>query len=326
MHIPDGYLSPKTCAFFYALMLPVWYFASRKVEKRLKLKEIPLLALGAAFTFVIMMLNIPIPGGSTGHMAGAVIVAVALGPWAGLIALTIALALQAFIFADGGITTLGANAFNMALVMSFSGYYAYSAFAPYSAGRARRALASAFAAYTAVNLAALAAAFELGIQPLIAQGPEGRPLYAPYPLSITIPAMMLPHLVFFGPVEALGTALIISYIYKTDEGLIKREEGIRPLWAFLILLIILTPLGLIAPGTPWGEWGKSEMLDLIGYVPSGMDGLRDLWKGVLPGYNLPGGGRGVTGGSSALFYILSAAIGSGAIVIIIYLWGKLWPK
>lgn len=322
MHIPDGYLSPRTCAFFYALMLPAWYASSRKVEKALKLKEIPLLALGASFAFVVMMLNIPIPGGSSGHMVGAVATSIALGPWAGVIALTIALTLQAFIFADGGITTLGANSFNMALVMSFSGYYIYGALAGKDPGRQRRAIASAIAAYIALNLAALFVAFELGIQPTIAHGPDGRPLYAPYPLSIAIPAMMLPHLLFFGPVEALGTALVISYIYKTDAGLIKRPEGLRPLWAVLIFLIVLTPIGLIAIGTPWGEWGASDLKGIIGYLPSGMEGLGGVWKGLLPGYTL----SGANGAASAVFYILSAAIGSGAIVLIVYLWGRLWPK
>ncbi len=324
MHIPDGYLSPRTCAFFYALMLPAWYVSSRKVEKELKLKELPMLALGASFAFVVMMLNIPIPGGSSGHMVGAVAVSIVLGTWAGVIALTIALTLQAFIFADGGITTLGANSFNMALIMSFSGYYIYGALAGRNPGRLRRGFASALAAYIALNLAALFVAIELGIQPSIAHGPDGRPLYAPYPLSIAIPAMMLPHLLFFGPVEALGTALIISYIYKTDEGLIKRREGLRPLWVVLIFLIVATPLGLIAAGTPWGEWGSSGIRELIGYVPAGMEVLGKVWKGALPGYTftLYGAGRA----ASALFYILSAAIGSGLIVLIVYLWGRLWPK
>src|SRR3990170_1071269 len=125
MHIPDGYLSPATCVVFYAVMAPVWYYASKRAERELRLKQLPLLALGAAFTFVIMMFNIPIPGGSSGHMVGAVVVAIALGPWAGVVALSLTLTLQAFLFGDGGLTALAANAFNMAFVMSFSGYYVY---------------------------------------------------------------------------------------------------------------------------------------------------------------------------------------------------------
>ncbi|MBI5886074.1 MAG: energy-coupling factor ABC transporter permease, partial [Deltaproteobacteria bacterium] len=123
MHIPDGYLSPKTCVLFYAAMAPVWYLASKKVETAVGAARLPLLALGAAFTFVIMMFNIPVPGGSTGHMTGGVIVAVVLGPWAGVVAMTLTVALQAFLFGDGGVTAIGANAFNMAFVMPFAGYY-----------------------------------------------------------------------------------------------------------------------------------------------------------------------------------------------------------
>lgn len=320
MHIPDGYLSPKTCLLFYAGMIPVWFVASRKVEKTLKLKDLPLLALGGAFTFVIMMFNIPIPGGSSGHMVGATIVSIVLGPWAGVVALSLTLTLQAFLFADGGLMTLGANCFNMAFIMSFSGYYIYSFFSALTPKSMRFAAAS-LASYIAVNLAALAVAIELGLQPLIAHSVDGRPLYAPYPLLITIPAMMAPHLLFFGPVEALGTSLVVSYISKTDESLLERK-GFRPLWAFLILLIILTPVGLMASGTSWGEWGKTEISRLVGYVPSGMERLNDRWGGVMPHYNYPGAG----GTGSVFFYIISAALGSFGVVLLIMLWGKLWRR
>lgn len=322
MHIPDGYLSPKTSAVFFAVMLPVWYIASRRVEAALKLKELPLLALCAAFTFVIMMFNIPIPGGSSGHMIGSVIVAIVLGPWAGVIALSLAVILQAFLFGDGGVTAIGANSFNMAFVMSFGGYYVYRAVAFGEPGVVRRSAAAGVAAYIAVNLAALAVAIELGIQPMIASGLDGRPLYAPYPLSISIPAMMAPHLLFFGPVEALGTALVISYIHKTSGELLK-TPGLKPLWAFLALLIILAPLGLLASGTPWGEWGKGEIKDIVGYVPEGMERFGDLWNGILPGYAMPGFESRL--GSTA-FYIISALIGSLAVVFIIFLWGRIWRR
>ena len=76
MHIPDGYLGPTTCGFFYLLMLPVWTAASRVVKKTLKARQVPLLAIGAAFSFVIMMFNLPIPGGTSGHAVGAVLVAI----------------------------------------------------------------------------------------------------------------------------------------------------------------------------------------------------------------------------------------------------------
>src|SRR3989339_669235 len=125
MHIPDGYLGPTTCGFFYVIMLPIWIAASKIVKRTLKIKQVPMLAIGAAFSFVFMMFNIPIPGGSTGHAVGGVLVAILLGPWAASIAITVALVVQALLFGDGGITAIGANCFNMAFVLVFTGYYAY---------------------------------------------------------------------------------------------------------------------------------------------------------------------------------------------------------
>ncbi|HAO94149.1 MAG: hypothetical protein A2X93_07130 [Deltaproteobacteria bacterium GWC2_56_8] len=324
MHIPDGYLSPKTCAVFFAGMLPVWYFASKRVESELKLKNLPLLALGAAFTFVIMMFNIPIPGGSSGHMVGSVVVSIALGPWAGVIALSLALVLQAFLFGDGGVLAIGANSFNMAFIMSFAGYYSFKMISFGTPGRARKIAAAAVAGYVAVNLAALAVGIELGIQTVISAGADGRPLYAPYPLSISIPAMMVPHALFLGPVEALGTALVVSYMEKAAVGgAAKAKTGARPLWTTLVILAALTPLGLLAVGTPWGEWGRDELLGMIGYVPSGMASYEGAWKGALPGYGHPSA-EGRIG--SAIIYIVSAVVGSLVAVCAIYLWGRRWRK
>ncbi len=327
MHIPDGYLGPKTCIAFYAVMTPVWYIASSRAQKSLKTAQMPLLALGAAFTFVIMMFNIPVPGGSSGHMVGTVVVAIALGPWAGVVAMTLTLTLQAFLFGDGGLTALAANSFNMAFVMSFSGYYVYRVIAAGpSPSPTRRAIAAAAAAYVAINLAAFAVAMQLGVQPGLEAGPDGDPLYAPYPLSVALPAMMITHLVFFGPVEALGTALVISYAHKMSEGAMLeagKSASWKPLWVALIALIILTPLGLLATGTPWGEWGAQELGNIAGFIPSGMKAMGDLWMGVMPGYGLPGvDGRA----SSPALYIVSAAIGSAAIVFIVFLWGRLWRR
>lgn len=328
MHIPDGYLSPKTWVLFYAGMLPLWYIASRRVERAMRFKDLPLLSLGAAFTFVIMMFNIPVPGGSSGHMVGSTVVSIALGPWAACMALSLALALQALFFGDGGLTALGANAFNMAFVMSFAGYYVYRFLTLGDAGGARRFIASATAGYISVNAAALAVAIELGIQPLIAHDAAGSPLYAPYPVSVTVPAMMATHLLFFGPVEAIGTSLAVSYIRKMNSSVIRdeagaRAPGLRTLWVVIAVLIILTPLGLLATGTPWGEWGRDEIRSLLGELPKGMEGAIEAWKGIMPDYGIPGM-EGRVG--SSLAYVIAAAAGSAVIVFIIYLWGRLWPR
>lgn len=215
MHIPDGYLGPTTCGFFYVVMLPLWTAASRIVKKTLKAKQVPLLAIGAAFSFVIMMFNVPIPGGSTGHAVGGVLVAILLGPWAACIAITVALVVQALLFGDGGITTIGANCFNMAFVLPFVGYYLYKALsynAPMDSNR--RMIAAGIAGYIGINVAAFLAGVEFGLQPLLHHTGSGQALYCPYGLKVAVPAMAGEHLLVFGWVEAVVTALVVKYLQK----------------------------------------------------------------------------------------------------------------
>src|SRR4030043_255144 len=126
MHIPDGYLGPQTYGLLYGAMVPIWALASRFVRRTLRQRQVPFLALGAAFSFVVMMFNVPIPGGSTGHAVGGVIVAILLGPWAALIAISIALVIQALLFGEGGITAIGANCFKIAFVNPDTGFYVYT--------------------------------------------------------------------------------------------------------------------------------------------------------------------------------------------------------
>lgn len=217
MHIPDGYLGPATCGFFYAVMVPVWATASRIVKKTLRAKQVPLLAIGAAFSFVIMMFNIPIPGGTTGHAVGSVLVAILLGPWAACIAITVALVVQAMLFGDGGITAIGANCFNMAVVMPFAGYYVYRFISGGSpADSKRRLIAPGIAAYVGINIAAVCTGIEFGLQPLLHHASNGQSLYCPYGLRVAVPVMAAGHLLIFGWVEAIVTTLVLKYLQKQD--------------------------------------------------------------------------------------------------------------
>jgi cobalt/nickel transport system permease protein len=221
MHIPDGYLGPYTYIAFWIIMIPIWYYAGKNVSNELKSRQVPLLALSAAFTFVIMMFNVPIPGGSTGHAVGGAIVAIVLGPWAALIAISVALALQALMFGDGGITAVAANCFNMGVVMPFVAYYAYKFISGNSEiTSSKRIIASAVAGYLSLTLAAFFTGVEFGIQPILHHTAAGVPLYMPYPLSVTVPAMVLEHALGFGILEALVTALIFAYIQKTDTSIL----------------------------------------------------------------------------------------------------------
>jgi cobalt/nickel transport system permease protein len=226
MHIPDGYLGPATCGVFYAVMLPIWTAASNIVKKTLKARQVPMLAIGAAFSFVIMMFNVPIPAGTTGHAVGGVLVAILLGPWAACIAITVALVIQALLFGDGGITAIGANCFNMAFVLPFAGYYIYKAIS-YNApvGSNRRVIAAGIAGYIGINIAALFAGIEFGLQPLFHHTAAGQALYCPYGLNAAVPAMAGEHLLVFGWVEAIVTALVVKYLQKQAPEYIQPKEA-----------------------------------------------------------------------------------------------------
>src|SRR5579863_6573034 len=163
MHIPDGYLSPATCAVLYGGSAPFWWVALQRVKKALHTQLVPLLSVSAAFCFVIMMFNLPLPGGTTGHAVGMAIAAIVLGPWVSIAGISVALLIQALFFGDGGITAFGANCFNMAIVGGLVAYALYRLIARSAEiGSTRRVLAAGIAGYTAINVAAFCAALEFG--------------------------------------------------------------------------------------------------------------------------------------------------------------------
>lgn len=221
MHIPEGYLGPQTYGAAYAVMAPIWVIAGRMVERTLSARMVPLLAIGAAFSFVIMMFNIPVLGGSTGHATGAALIAILLGPWAATLAVSVVLAVQALLFQDGGITALAANCLNMGVVLPFSSYAVYRLLALRAPVRSlRRTLAAGVAGYVGLNLAAVTTAIMFGIQPLIARSADGRPLYCPFGLSVAVPAMAAEHLLLFGFVEGIVTAVALAYLARTEPELV----------------------------------------------------------------------------------------------------------
>jgi cobalt/nickel transport system permease protein len=288
MHIPDGYLSPSTCATFYVVAASGWYVALKRIKQLMATRAIPLISVFAAFCFVVMMFNVPLPGGTTGHAVGVGVSAIVLGPWGSILAISIALAIQALFFGDGGITTLGANCFNMAMVGSFTAYSVYRLIAANSDLKSRqRVLAAAIAGYVAINASALFTAVELGIQPTLFHDASGTPLYAPYPLHVAIPAMMIGHLTLAGLAEAVIAAGMVSYLQRADLGLLSgvmngvrgvnglaatpapapipmtagAEPSPRRLWWIVACLMLFTPLGILAAGTAWGEWSSSAFMN-----------------------------------------------------------------
>jgi len=222
MHIPDGYLSPATCGVMYAAVAPFWYKAAKKIKEALTSKTVPLLSILAAFSFTIMMFNAPVPGGTSAHAVGGTLIAVVLGPWAATIGVSVALLVQALFFGDGGILAFGANSFNMAVVLPFAGYIVYRAIsgdAPLSSSR--HWVGAAIGGYVGINAAALVAAIEFGLQPLLFHTADGTPLYCPYGLSQAIPAMLFAHLTVAGFAEAAVTGGVVAFLQRTMPSLMK---------------------------------------------------------------------------------------------------------
>lgn len=323
MHIPDGYLGPQTYAVLDVAMIPIWAVAASRVKKTLKAKQVPLMALGAAFSFVIMMFNVPVIGGSTGHAVGATLIAIILGPWAACISVSIALVIQALLFGDGGITAIGANVFNMAFVMPFVGYYLFRLIAGDSPTTRRTIVASGIAAYVSIVAGSIFAGVEFGLQPLLAHTAAGRPLYAPYPLSVAVPTMAVEHLLFFGWVEALATVGIVSALVKQDSEMLAMRPAAKPLrwlWAAFGILVLLTPIGVLAPGTAWGEWGAAELGARLGFVPAGLGDLGSAWTAAVPGY-APAFIK-----SPTLGYLFAAVLGSALVIGVSWAVAKLLAR
>jgi len=337
MHIPDGYLSPETCAAGIAAMLPVWATAGRRVRKVVKSRYVPLLAIGAAYAFLVMMFNVPIPDGTTAHAVGAVLIAVLLGPWAAVIAVSTALAIQALFFGDGGVLVFGVNCFNMGFVMPLVGYYAV--YKPLtrtaSLTSPRRAFAAALGGYVGICAAALCAGIELGIQPTFFHNAAGQPLYAPYHLSQSIPAMVLAHLTVAGGVEFALTFGIITYLQRanlpimrinhdavpeTDADRVRAPMRLR--WSHALipigLMAIATPLGLLAPGGAFGE--DDPTADRHGFLeknhlsalPSGLRHYTGFWHhAIFDGYGFRNDRH------PALGYVVSAFVGTLVISLVL---------
>ena len=125
MHIPDGFIDGSTSAGAAAVAATGVGVSLKKASETLQEKQIPLCGLVAAFIFAVQMLNFPVAGGTSGHLLGGVLAAVLVGPWAAVLCVSVVLLVQGVVFADGGLTALGLNVINMALVTSLGGYAIY---------------------------------------------------------------------------------------------------------------------------------------------------------------------------------------------------------
>jgi cobalt/nickel transport system permease protein len=217
MHLPDGVLNPITIVvlwIFTICFLVIGYFKVKNLFKNEESdKLIPYIGVLAAVIFAFQFVNYPIPGGTSGHLIGGTLVAVVLGPWASLIIIFLVLIVQS-LFGDGGITALGANAFNMGIIGGMVGFYIVVLFVKLFNHTSLKKeikvmISTAIGSYIAIVLAAFLCGIELSMSGIIS-------------FQFAVVAMVFWHL-FIGIGEAGISALIIYYIYKVKPNFITTE-------------------------------------------------------------------------------------------------------
>jgi cobalt/nickel transport system permease protein len=211
MHIPDGFLSTGVLVTTGAVAVGAVGYGLYKARDELDEKSVPLLALCAAFVFAAQMLNFPVAGGTSGHFLGGILVAVLLGPWLGELVIALVLLVQCLGFADGGLTALGANVFNMAVIGTILGYYIfYGTKKLLPRSRTYFLAATGVAAWISVMLASGAAAVELAVS-------------GTTPLSVTLPAMLGVHAII-GVGEAAITVLVVGVVLAVRPDLVRTYD------------------------------------------------------------------------------------------------------
>lgn len=210
MHIPDGFLTANTWVPAWAISIAGLGFCLKKAALVLKDRMVPLMGVMAAFIFAAQMLNFPVIGGTSGHLLGGALAAILLGPYAGAIVIAVVLIAQCLIFQDGGLTTLGANIFNMSFIGSMGAYAIYSLLRKILS-RNRGIIAGAFiAAWASVVLASGFCAVELALS-------------GTSPLKVALPAMIGLH-ALIGIGEAIITCLIVGFVIKVRPDLLYKSE------------------------------------------------------------------------------------------------------
>jgi len=206
MHVPDGFLTAQT-------WVPAWFLSAagigycmNRAKKAMQDRAVPLMGVMAAFTFAAQMVNFPVFGGTSGHLLGGVLAAVLLGPFAGAIVIACVLVIQCLIFQDGGLTALGANILNMAVIGTMVGYGIYRFLRGRSGDRRRILFGTAVASWFSVILASGACAVELAFS-------------GTSPRHIVLPAMLGIH-VLIGVGEGFITTLIVGFVLKVRPDLL----------------------------------------------------------------------------------------------------------
>lgn len=209
MHIPDGFIDIPTSASIGAIAIAGTAIALKKARTELDDKTAPMAGLTAVFIFAVQMLNFPVAAGTSGHLLGGALATVLVGPYAASLAVTVVLGVQALLFADGGLTALGLNIFNLSIVAVLVSHLAFKALKKLlPKQKSSVPLAAAVAAFISVPLSAISFALQYGI------GGTGTA-----PFSTVFAAMVSTHLLI-GLGEALITMFTVSAILASRSDLV----------------------------------------------------------------------------------------------------------
>lgn len=274
MHIPDGFLDTKTAVTTAVLSTAAVGIALRQARASLPPRSIPTMGLAAAFVFAAQMLNFPVAAGTSGHLMGAVLSAVLLGPAGGVVVITSVLVVQSLLFADGGLVALGANVLNMAVVATLCGYGIYRVMLRIMPGDRGRVVAVAFASWCSTVIAAICCAGELAWS-------------GTAPWGAAFPAMANVHMLI-GIGEALITALVIVALARVRPELLRQGaaalSGGNAVMYGLVLVV-----GLVVFVSPFASsWpdGLAKVAGVLGFEQKAIEGGAPA--AAMPDYQVPG--------------------------------------
>lgn len=273
MHIPDGFLSAPVSVFFWIVSALVIGYSLKRVKADLGERQVPMMGVLAAAIFAGQMLNFAVAGGTSGHLIGAALATILLGPWAAIVILTCVISIQALIFQDGGLLVLGTNIFNMAIIGVTVSYMIYHSIRRLTANRSWGLYVSGFvAAWGSVVIASLACALELAIS-------------GTSPANISLPAMGGIH-ALIGIGEGLITVGAMAFLHASRRemfapGTVSTKQGGMVWIAGLLFALLLAVASPLASSHPDGlEWVAEQQ----GFLFKAQNPLYN----IIPDYSFPG--------------------------------------
>jgi cobalt/nickel transport system permease protein len=296
MHIPDGFLSTAVSILLWVLSIFFIALALRNVGRDVGERQVPMMGVLAACIFAGQMLNFTVAGGTSGHLMGAAIAAILLGPWAAILILTCVVGIQALIFQDGGLLALGGNIFNMGVIGAFVGYAVYRLVQRFANGARWGVLAGGFVAgWASIVVASLAVALQLAIS-------------GTSPANIGIPTMGGVH-ALIGIGEGLITLGALSFLSATRRDLINPQTA-KPAGTgvWITGLLIALALAIASPLASAFPDGLEKVAEDTGFL----DKAQDAPYQIIPDYIVPGIGN------EALATITAGIIGVLVVAAVAY--------